>query len=388
MKEIRLKASREKSIMRLHPWIFSGGIKEKEDHLEEGDLVRVVANKGRFLALGHYGKGSIAVRILSFKEVEIDASFWHQKIQQAVDLRRQLGMFDQEHTSIFRLVHAEGDELPGLIVDFYNGIAVMQCHSVGMFRESETIAEALKSVMGDDLKAVYRKSEALGAEEGSDGFLLGSADKTVAKEHGISYHIDFVGGQKTGFFIDQREHRKRLMEYSKGKKVLNTFCYSGGFSLAAIKGGAELVHSVDSSAKAIELLEENLILNGMEKAPHQSFTQDAVDMMKELEYVYDIIVLDPPAFAKHKDARHKAIQGYKRLNAHAMRQIKPGGIIFTFSCSQVVDKYLFNNTITAAAISAEKKVRILEQLHQPQDHPFQSFHPEGEYLKGLILQVY
>lgn len=388
MREIRLKASREKSILRFHPWIFSGGIKEKDDFLEEGEMVRVVANKGRFLALGHYAKGSIAVRILSFEDVAIDDGFWKKRLEQAVQLRKDFGFFDNPQTNIFRLIHAEGDELSGLIVDWYDGVAVMQCHSAGMFKVSETIAQLLKEILGDQLKAVYRKSEKVGAEEGSDGFLIGTAENTIAQEHGIQYKIDWEKGQKTGFFVDQRENRKKLMEYSKGRKVLNTFSYSGGFSLTALKGGAELVHSVDSSAKAVELLEENLILNKYQNMPHQSFQADAVEMMKELEHEYDLIILDPPAFAKHVDARHKAIQGYKRLNAHAMRQIKPGGIIFTFSCSQVVDKYLFNNTITAAAISAGKKVRILEQLHQPMDHPVHIFHPEGEYLKGLIVQVY
>lgn len=387
MKEIRLKASREKSIMRKHPWIFSGGIKKMDDQIQEGELVKVIANKGRFLALGHYGSGSIAVRILSFEEKEIDDEFWKRKLKKAVNLREMLGFFGNKDTQIFRLVHAEGDALPGLVIDYYNGVAVMQCYSLGMLELSPLIADLLKKILGDRLKAIYRKSETLAGEKGSDQFLIGDAEHTIALEHTIKYQIDFKEGQKTGFFIDQRVNRMKLMDYVKGKKVLNTFCYSGGFSLAALKAGAEMVHSVDSSASAIEMLEQNLKINNMDGSKHKSFVADAVELVKELGHEYDVIILDPPAFAKHIRTRHNAIQGYKRLNAHAMRQIKPDGIIFTFSCSQVVDKYLFNNTITAAAMSAEKEVRILEQLHQPADHPVQVYHPEGEYLKGLILQV-
>jgi 23S rRNA (cytosine1962-C5)-methyltransferase len=300
----------------------------------------------------------------------------------------RIGLLNPE-INIFRLCHGEGDLLPGLIIDFYNGVAVIQCHSYGMFRQVELIAEALKSVIGNELKAIYHKSsETLPKRElVSDGYLYGEVSiPHLALENGVKYHIDWVNGQKTGFFIDQRENRALLGKYAQGKKVLNTFCYSGGFSLQALQHGALLVHSLDSSKKAIALTDANVTLNGFEDR-HGSIVDDAMDYMKNLPEDYDIIVLDPPAFAKHRDKRHQAIQGYKRLNAHAIRQIKPGGLIFTFSCSQVVDTLLFTNTIIAAAIEAGRSCRILEQLHQPADHPIQAFHPEGAYLKGLVIQI-
>ena len=299
---------------------------------------------------------------------------------------------DNEQTNIYRLIHAEGDSLPGLIVDHYDGNLIIQCHSTGMYKDIEYISKAIQKVFGKDLKSIYLKSEATLPKDFSDyqgdGYIFGSAEVPVmALEYGNKFNINWITGQKTGFFIDQRESRQLLAKYAKGKKVLNTFCYSGGFSIFALNAGAQLVHSLDSSQKAIELTDENIKLGGFEPAKHKSIVADTMDYIKDLKEDYDIIILDPPAFAKHRKAKHNAIQGYKRLNAHAMRQIKPGGIIFTFSCSQVIDKVLFNNTIISAAIAAERKVRILEQLHQPADHPINATHPEGEYLKGLVIQV-
>ena len=388
MKTIRIHKHKTDSILRRHPWIFSGAIADSTDDLSDGETVTVTDAKGRFLARGHFQHATIAVRVLSFEDVEIDAAFFQSALKRAIDLRKSMQLFTKEN-SICRLVHGEGDSLPGLVVDFYNGTAVVQCHSLGMYANIEHISNGLIAVLGKSLKAVYSKSSDTLTQRTDivDAYVYGKCETPhIAKEHGVSLSIDWVTGQKTGFFIDQRENRFLLGKYSEGKKVLNTFCYSGGFSLLALKHGASLVHSLDSSKKAIVLTEENIRINGFEDR-HGSIVADAMEYMKDLPEDYDIIILDPPAFAKHREKRHKAIQGYKRLNAHAIRQIKPGGIIFTFSCSQVVDKYLFNNTIIAAAIEAGRNVRILEQLHQPADHPINAFHPEGEYLKGLVIQV-
>ncbi len=388
MKTIRIHKHKPDSILRRHPWIFSGAIADSTDDLSDGETVTVTDAKGRFLARGHFQHATIAVRVLSFEDVEIDAAFFQSALKRAIDLRKSMQLFTKEN-SICRLVHGEGDSLPGLVVDFYNGTAVVQCHSLGMYANIEHISNGLIAVLGKSLKAVYSKSSDTLPQRADivDAYVYGKCETPhIAKEHGVSLSIDWVTGQKTGFFIDQRENRFLLGKYSEGKKVLNTFCYSGGFSLLALKHGASLVHSLDSSKKAIVLTEENVRINGFEDR-HGSIVADAMEYMKDLPEDYDIIILDPPAFAKHREKRHKAIQGYKRLNAHAIRQIKPGGIIFTFSCSQVVDKYLFNNTIIAAAIEAGRNVRILEQLHQPADHPINAFHPEGEYLKGLVIQV-
>ncbi len=388
MKTIRIHKHKTDSILRRHPWIFSGAIADSTDDLSDGETVTVTDAKGRFLARGHFQHATIAVRVLSFEDVEIDAAFFQSALKRAIDLRKSMQLFTKEN-SICRLVHGEGDSLPGLVVDFYNGTAVVQCHSLGMYANIEHISNGLIAVLGKSLKAVYSKSSDTLPQRADivDTYVYGKCETPhIAKEHGVSLSIDWVTGQKTGFFIDQRENRFLLGKYSEGKKVLNTFCYSGGFSLLALKHGASLVHSLDSSKKAIVLTEENVRINGFEDR-HGSIVADAMEYMKDLPEDYDIIILDPPAFAKHREKRHKAIQGYKRLNAHAIRQIKPGGIIFTFSCSQVVDKYLFNNTIIAAAIEAGRNVRILEQLHQPADHPINAFHPEGEYLKGLVIQV-
>ncbi len=385
---IELHGSKLESVKRFHPWIFSGAIKTSTEDLIEGQVVDVYDNRNQLLARGHFQPSTIAVRVLTFEDVSIDQQFFDTKINNAVQLRFALNLIN-ENNNIARLVHGEGDQLPGLIIDYYAGVAVIQCHSIGMFNSTEWIANALKKSLGDQLIAVYSKSsETLPARLGiENGYLYGEVvTPHLAIENSIKYHIDWINGQKTGFFIDQRENRSLVKKYAKEKKILNTFCYSGGFSLAGIQGGAELAHSLDSSKKAIELTEGNVTLNAME-AKHKSIVADTMEYIKDLPEDYDIIILDPPAFAKHKDKRHKAIQGYKRLNAHAIRQIKPGGLIFTYSCSQIVDKYLFTNTIIAAAIESGRKVRIIEQLHQPADHPINAFHPEGEYLKGLVIQV-
>ena len=388
MKTLSIFRQKSESILRKHPWVFSGAIASDTSQLEDGECVGLVDKSGRFLASGHFQHGTIAVRVLRFTEGPIDADFFKERIANAVQLRKDLGLISEENT-ICRLVHGEGDQLPGLIVDYYNGVAVVQCHSIGMYRSVDDISSALQLALGNALIAVYSKSSDTLPEriETTDGYVFGSCETPhIAKEHGVQINIDWIKGQKTGFFIDQRENRNLLGKYSNGKKVLNTFCYSGGFSLSALQNGASLVHSLDSSKKAIDLTNENIELNGF-KDRHASIVADAMEYMKDLQEEYDIIVLDPPAFAKHREKRHKAIQGYKRLNAHAIRQIRPGGIIFTFSCSQVVDKSLFSNTVIAAAINSGRAIRILEQLHQPADHPINAFHPEGEYLKGLVIQI-
>lgn len=390
--KIILKPGKDKSIERNHPWVFSGAIKAKEGDITEGSFVEIIANKGRHLGYGHYQTGSIMVRVLLFANDELNDNLYDQRIVSAYELRRALGLADSEETTIFRLIHAEGDFLPGLIIDHYAGHLVIQCHSIGMYLDIEKIKDALLKVMGDKVKSIYLKCTGTlpkdYTEYSGDRFLYGEAETPqIALEYGNKFAINWITGQKTGFFIDQRENRKLLGRYAHGKKVLNTFCYSGGFSVFALNAGATLVHSLDASQKAIDLTDENIALADFTGKKHQSIVADAMDYIKELPEDYDIIVLDPPAFAKHRSAKHNAVQGYKRLNAHAMRQIKPGGIIFTFSCSQVVDKELFTNTIIAASIAAERKVRILEQLHQPADHPVSATHPEGEYLKGLVIQV-
>lgn len=389
---LTIAKGKEHSIQRKHPWVFSGALASDTTELQDGDLVCLTTKKQQILGVGHYQHATIAVRILSFDYETIDEAFYERRLSNAYQLRLRIGLLNPNN-NIFRLCHGEGDLLPGLIIDYYNGVAVIQCHSFGMYRQVELIAQALQKVIGPDLKAIYHKSSDTlakreGATEGAaDGYLFGQVEVPhLAQENGVQYQIDWINGQKTGFFIDQRENRALLGKYAQGKKVLNTFCYSGGFSLQALQHGAELVHSLDSSKKAIALTEANVVLNQFEDR-HGSIVDDAMDYMKNLPEDYDIIVLDPPAFAKHRDKRHQAIQGYKRLNAHAIRQIKPGGLIFTFSCSQVVDTLLFTNTVIAAAIEAGRSCRILEQLHQPADHPIQAFHPEGAYLKGLVIQI-
>lgn len=376
------------SIERRHPWIFSGALRTMPTDLQDGVVVQITDKQGNELAKGHFQNGSIAVRVLSFDGDAIDGNFYKKRIEQAVNLRKQLQLFRPDN-SICRLVHGEGDELPGLVIDFYGGVAVIQCHSTGMYLDIQHIVEGLKAALGTELTAVYNKSaETLPQRfENVDGYLFGSAETPhIALENGVKYELDWITGQKTGFFIDQRENRALLAKYAANKKVLNTFCYSGGFSLSALQQGASEVHSLDSSKKAIVLTDNNVALNGFVDK-HQSIVADAMVYVRDTAEDYDIIILDPPAFAKHRDKRHQAVQGYKRLNAMAMSHIRSGGLLMTYSCSQVVDKTLFTNTIIAAAIESGRSVKILEQLHQPADHPINAFHPEGEYLKGLLLQV-
>jgi 23S rRNA (cytosine1962-C5)-methyltransferase len=388
LKTLQVYTKKIDSIKRRHPWIFSGAISSDVSDFENGDLVKVTDNKGVFLAIGHFQHATISVRILTFEEKEIDLTFFVEKLNHAYNLRTSLNLLHTQNT-IFRLVHGEGDGLPGLIIDFYNGVAVVQCHSIGMYRSLDLISSALQHVLDGNLVAIYSKSsDTLPSKHiAIDEYLFGSCSTPhVAMENGIQFNIDWIHGQKTGFFIDQRENRNILGKIANGKKILNTFCYSGGFSLYALQNGAELTHSLDSSKKAIELTEQNVELNNFQKS-HESIIADAMEYMKSAEKDYDIIILDPPAFAKHRDKKHKAVQGYKRLNAMAINSIKSGGLLFTFSCSQVIDKNLFTNTIIAAAIETQRNVRIIGQLHQPADHPINAFHPEGEYLKGLILEV-
>jgi len=389
--KVVLKKGKEESILRFHPWIFSGAIDRIEGVVEEGDVVVVHASDDRFLAIGHSAIGSIAVRIFSFRDIEPDLSFWCAKFQSAFTLRRKIGLTTRTDTNVFRLVHGEGDGMPGLIVDFYNGTAVLQAHTVGMWLIRELLAEAMKVVLGDLLTAVYDKSSKTlpfkASIEPMDGYLYGGHTTREVMEDGSRFLVDWEEGQKTGFFVDQRENRKLLSDYAFGKDVLNMFCYTGGFSFSAMRGGANLVHSVDSSAKAIELTNENVELNFPEDSRHEAFIADAFDFMKDINYKYDLIILDPPAFAKHKNVLNQALQGYKKLNSRAFQQIRPGGVLFTFSCSQVVTKTNFREAVFSAAAISKRNVRILHQLSQPGDHPINIYHPEGEYLKGLVLYV-
>lgn len=388
--KIILQKGKEISLYRRHHWVFSGAIAKADPNLETGDLVAVFSSKNEFLGIGYFAQGSIMVRIISFTEQEINQEFWTSRIQSAYDLRKNLGLTDQEETNVYRLVHGEGDLVPGLVIDFYNGTAVIQAHQIGIHRHIEQIAEALRQVYGKGLKGIYDKSaETLpkNYEGSTNDWIWGKADTDLVKEYGASYRIDWEKGQKTGFFIDQRENRKLVSQYSKGKKVLNTFCYSGGFSVLALQEGAKEVHSVDISAKAIELTEENVALNSGFEGKHESIVADVVKYIREIGEDFDLIVLDPPAFAKNLKARHNAVQAYKRLNAEALKKIKSGGILFTFSCSQVVDKQLFAHTIASAAMETKRTIKILHQLSQPADHPVNIYHPETEYLKGLVLYV-
>lgn len=387
--KIKLLKNKEISIYRKHHWIFSGAVETKSDHLKNGDLVQIISSKDIFLGIGHFQYGSIMVRMVSFEEELIDGVFWVKKLSAAYQLRESIGLIQNPDTNVYRLIHGEGDGLPGLIIDFYNGTAVIQTHHVGMYRHVKDISQALQKVYGHNLKAVYEKSsETLPRDIGVENrFLFGVPETNMVMENGCQYEIDWEKGQKTGFFVDQRENRKLFGHYSKGKKVLNTFCYSGGFSVAALKEGASEVHSVDISAKAIELTDRNVALNEGFQGVHQSVLADVVKYIREIETDYDIIVLDPPAFAKNIKSKHNAVQAYKRLNTEALKRIKSGGILFTFSCSQVVDKQLFAHTVTSAAMEAGRNVRILHYLSQPADHPVNIFHTESEYLKGLVLYV-
>lgn len=389
--QLTLKKGKEHSIQRFHPWIFSGAIAKMGGGVIDGCWVSVLDATGKILGHGHYQNGSIAVRILSFDQEPPTEDLYIQKISAAYALRQRAGVISAE-TNAFRLIHGEGDGLPGLIVDYYEGIAVMQAHSIGMHTDRMKIAEALQHVLNEKLNAVYYKSKATLPgklrDAQHDGYLSGmSAVPHVILEHGNKFYVDWEEGQKTGFFLDQRENRKLLGEFSAGKKVLNTFCYTGGFSIYSLKGGAEFVHSVDASEKAVELTRKNIELNGFNGMTNSCFAVDTFGFLKDKKDVFDLIILDPPAFAKHRDARHQAVKGYQRLNSEAMKVIKPGGILFTFSCSQVVDRQLFYDTVSSSAILAGRDVKVLHQLTQPPDHPVSMFHPEGEYLKGLVLYV-
>ena len=391
-KKIKLKPKKEDSLKRFHPWIFSGAVQEKDTSLEEGEVVNVYTAGGDFIAVGHYQIGSIEVRVLSFEEEKIDHSFWVKRLSSALELRKAIGLLSSDNNS-YRLVHGEGDNLPGLIVDVYAETAVIQSHSVGMHESRMMICEALKDVMGSTLKNIYYKSETtlpykadLGAE---NDYLFGGKDVAeIALENGLKFYPDWIKGQKTGFFVDQRDNRALLEHYSKDRSVLNMFCYTGGFSFYAMRGRAKLVHSVDSSAKAVMLTNKNVEINFPDDKRHEAYTEDAFKFLGKINKGdYDLIILDPPAFAKHRGAIRNALQGYKRLNAVAFDKVASGGIIFTFSCSQVITKEAFRLTVFSAAAMSGRKVRILHQLSQPADHPINIYHPEGEYLKGLVLYV-
>ena len=389
MRKLLLKKNKEESLLRFHPWVFSGAIQQADEDMEEGDVVRVLSNSGDFIAVGHYQAGSIAVRILSFRDVEIDGDFWFSRLKSALDMRRSIGIADNPDNNTYRLVHGEGDLLPGLVIDVYGKTAVMQAHSIGMHLSRVAIAEQLMKVMEGRIESVYYKSETtLPFMNGMEnGFLYGGSDDNTAVENGLMFYVDWLRGQKTGFFVDQRDNRSLLEKFAKGKSVLNMFCYTGGFSFYAMRGGAKLVHSVDSSAKAIELTNRNVTLNFPGDQRHEAFCEDAFKYLEQAGNQYDLIILDPPAFAKHRGALHNALKGYTRLNNKALQKIQAGGILFTFSCSQVVTKDQFRNAVFTAAAQAGRKVRILHQLHQPADHPINIYHPEGEYLKGLVLYV-
>lgn len=391
-KKVYLKPGKEESLKRFHPWVFSGAIARVEGEPEEGEIVDVYTSKKEFIACGHFQIGSIAVRVLSFVQETIDHEFWVRKLAVAKDLRVALGLIGNPQNNTYRLVHGEGDNLPGLIIDVYDHTAVMQAHSAGMHVYRMEIADALSEVMGDVIENIYYKSETtlpfkadlLSTE---NGFIKGGSPENVAMENGLKFHVDWLKGQKTGFFVDQRENRHLLERYAKGRNVLNMFCYTGGFSFYAMRGGANLVHSVDSSAKAIDLTNENVELNFPGDARHKAYAEDAFKYLDRMGDHYDLIILDPPAFAKHRDALRNALRGYTKLNAKAFEKIRPGGILFTFSCSQVVNKENFRNAVFTAAAQSGRSVRILHQLTQPGDHPVNIYHPEGEYLKGLVLYV-
>ncbi len=393
MYKVYLKPGKEESLKRFHPWIFSGAIARMDGQPEEGEVVEVYTSGRQFIAKGHFQIGSIAVRVLSFRQEEaIDTDFWRRKLRIARDMRRSIGLIGRADNNTYRLVHGEGDNLPGLVVDVYARTAVMQAHSAGMHLDRMDIAEALADTLQEEIDNIYYKSETTLPYKADlypeNGFLRGGSADNVATEYGLRFHIDWLKGQKTGFFVDQRENRALLERYAHGRRVLNMFCYTGGFSVYAMRGGALAVHSVDSSAKAIDLTNKNIELNFPGDARHTAFAEDAFKFLDRMETGdYDLVVLDPPAFAKHRDALHNALQGYRKLNARAFEKIRPGGILFTFSCSQAVSKEQFRTAVFTAAAQSGRSVRILHQLTQPADHPVNIYHPEGEYLKGLVLYV-
>ena len=392
MNKVYLKPKKEESLLRFHPWVFSGAIARVEGNPEEGEVVEVYTSDKKYIAAGHYQIGSIAVRVLTFRKEEINHDFWVRRLTLARNLRQALRLIGTETNNACRLVHGEGDNLPGLIIDLYDHTAVMQAHSAGMHVYRHEIASALKEVMGDTIRNIYYKSETTlpfkaDLESTENGFLLGGSTENVAMENGLLFHVDWLKGQKTGFFVDQRDNRALLEHYALGRNVLNMFCYTGGFSFYAMRGGARLVHSVDSSAKAIDLTRANVELNFPGDTRHDAFAEDAFKYLDRMGGEYDLIILDPPAFAKHRGALRNALRGYTKLNAKAFEKISPGGILFTFSCSQVVSKQDFRNAVFTAAVQSGRSVRIMHQLTQPADHPVNIYHPEGEYLKGLVLYV-
>jgi 23S rRNA (cytosine1962-C5)-methyltransferase len=388
---IYLKPGKDQSLKRFHPWIFSGAIQRMEGKPAEGDMVSVYSNKNEFLGLGHYQIGSITVRMVSFTEMAPGTDFWKNKIKKAWDLRQEIGLGDNRLTNVFRLIHAEGDNLPGLVVDYYNGTAVIQMHSVGMYHIRNLLVKALYEVLGDKLEAVYDKSEKTLPYKADiqpvDELVSGIPKTNIVSEHGLKFKVDWESGQKTGFFIDQRENRLLVQNLAGNRDVLNMFCYTGGFTVYALRGGAKMVHSVDSSAKAVELTNDNVELNFPGDKRHEAYMADGIEFLKNIEGRYDLIILDPPAFAKHRQALPQALQAYKRINTRAFEQIRSGGIVFTFSCSQVVSRERFRESVFTAAAISGRSVKILHQLTQPFDHPVNIYHPEGEYLKGLVLYV-
>ncbi|MDD2961978.1 MAG: class I SAM-dependent rRNA methyltransferase [Muribaculaceae bacterium] len=389
-KKITLKKGKEESLLRFHPWVFSGAIAHIENGIEEGDLVSVYTADSRCIGNGYYQIGSIAVRILTFSEDEINQDFFSKRITEAYKMRKSIGLI-REDNNAFRLVHGEGDFLPGLVIDVYGNTAVVQAHAPGMHFARHLIAKALVALSDANIKNVYYKSETTlpykAQLDPQNDYIIGSFETNIAIENGLKFHVDWLKGQKTGFFVDQRDNRSLLEKYSNGRNVLNMFCYTGGFSFYAMRGGANLVHSVDSSAKAIQLTKDNVELNFPSDSRHEAFAEDAFKFLNDIDNKYDLIILDPPAFAKHKSALRNALIGYRKLNAKAFEKIKSGGIIFTFSCSQAVSREQFRLAVFSAAAQSKRKVRILHQLTQPSDHPINIYHPEGEYLKGLVLYV-
>ena len=390
IKTIKLKKGKEDSLLRFHPWVFSGAVESTPTDIEEGDIVKVVSNDNRFIGVGHFQIGSIAVRILSFEDTSIDLTFFEERLSAAYDLRKTLNLIRHDNNA-FRLVHGEGDFLPGLIVDVYGNTAVVQAHSPGMHFARNTIAQALVGLKDAGIKNVYYKSETTlpfkAQLDPQNDYIVGGYETNIAIENGLKFQVDWLKGQKTGFFVDQRDNRSLLEHYAKGRSVLNMFCYTGGFSFYAMRGGANLVHSVDSSAKAIALTKANVELNFPGDSRHEAYAEDAFKFLNTIDNKYDLIILDPTAFAKHRSAIKNALIGYRKLNAKAFEKIRPGGILFTFSCSQAINKEQFRLAVFSAAAMSKRKVRILHQLTQPADHPINIYHPEGEYLKGLILYV-
>lgn len=392
---IILHKNKTHAVKRFHPWIFSGAVKRKDGNPDQGDVVEVFSETGEYLGIGHFGTGSVSVRLFAFEKINSLEELWRTRFQKAFTLRKNIGLTESSTTNAYRLVNAEGDGMPGLIIDWYNGTAVLQCHSKAMNAQKNSFVEILKQGYAHRLEAVYDKSSAALHHkadkdklsfQNTDSYLFGSSTQKTVLENNHHFHVDWEQGQKTGFFIDQRDNRQLLTKYSNGKKILNTFCYSGGFSIYALQAGAALVHSVDSSAKAVELTNQNVKLNPT-SGQHESFTNDVFDFMKNSSEEYDVIVLDPPAFAKSQSARHHAIQAYTRLNLAAFKKIKSGGIVFTFSCSQVVDREMFTGAVTSAAIESRRNIKVLHHLSQPADHPVSIYNPEGLYLKGMVLYV-